>query len=107
MLTNTGTGANYLAFDIMGDLAFDAPFGMVNAAKDFAVVPRDKKDQDSAMSSVAVTEIPVVKILNGRATVESILCLWVFFRVGGVPTLPNFRGTLKVDRMSDSELWRG
>ena len=68
MLTNTGTGANYLAFDIVGDLAFGAPFGMVNAAKDFAVVPRDEKDQDSAMSgkSVAITEIPAVKILNGR-----------------------------------------
>ena len=67
-LTNTSTGANYLAFDIVGDLAFGAPFGMVNAAKDFAVVPRDEKDQHSAMSgeSVAVTEIPAVKILNGR-----------------------------------------
>ena len=52
----------------MGDLAFGAPFGMVNAAKDFAVVPRDEKDQDSAMSGkpVAVVEIPAVKILNGR-----------------------------------------
>ena len=41
---------------------------MVKAAKDFAVVPRDAKDQVSAMSgkSVAVTEIPAVKILNGR-----------------------------------------
>ena len=68
MLTKTGTGANYLAFDIVGDLAFGAPFGMVNAAKDFAIVPRDEKDQDSAISgkSVAVTEIPAVKILNGR-----------------------------------------
>ena len=67
-LGGDGTGANYLAFDIVGDLAFGAPFGMVNAAKDFAVVPRDEQDQDSAMSgkSVAVTEIPAVKILNGR-----------------------------------------
>jgi benzoate 4-monooxygenase len=52
----------------VGDLAFGAPFGMVNAAKDFAVVPRDERDQESAMSgkSVAITEIPAVKILNGR-----------------------------------------
>jgi len=60
--------ANYLAFDIIGDLAFGAPFGMVNAAKDFAVVPRDEKDQNSAMNgkAVVITEIPAVKILNGR-----------------------------------------
>jgi benzoate 4-monooxygenase len=57
-----------LAFDIVGDLAFGAPFGMIKAAKDFAVIPKDDKDQESAMSGekVAVTAIPAVKILNGR-----------------------------------------
>jgi len=32
---------NYLAFDIVGGLAFGRPFGMIKAAaKDFAVVPK-------------------------------------------------------------------
>lgn len=63
-------GANYLAFDIVGDLAFGGPFGMIKAAKDSAVVPKDQKaamdsygDKDS---SVDVISIPAVKILNGR-----------------------------------------
>jgi benzoate 4-monooxygenase len=62
-------GANYLAFDIVGDLAFGAPFGMLEAAKDSAVVP---KNQEEAMKSYGtdkvseVVEIPAVKILNGR-----------------------------------------
>ncbi|KAG5642361.1 hypothetical protein DXG03_002958 [Asterophora parasitica] len=61
---------NYLAFDIVGDLAFGAPFGMINAAKDVAKVAQN---QDRAMSSYGVssdeddsTEVPAVKILNGR-----------------------------------------
>jgi len=61
--------ANYLAFDIVGDLAFGAPFGMLEAATDSAVVP---KNQEEAMKSYGtgkvseVIEIPAVKILNGR-----------------------------------------
>ena len=62
-------GANYLAFDIVGDLAFGEPFGMIKAAKDSAFVPKDQKaamdsygDRDS---SVEVVSIPAVKILNG------------------------------------------
>ena len=64
------TGANYLAFDIVGDLAFGAPFGMLDAAKDLAVVPRNQKDAmksyGSNKISADVIEIPAVKILNGR-----------------------------------------
>lgn len=33
----------YLAFDIIGDLAFGAPFGMVKAAKDVVQVPADQR----------------------------------------------------------------
>lgn len=53
----------------MGDLAFGAPFGMLEAAKDIAVVP---KNQEDVMRSYGtgkvpeVIEIPAVKILNGR-----------------------------------------
>ena len=63
------TGANYLAFDIVGDLAFGAPFGMVKAAKDSAVVPKDQAnamDSYGSGKSVEVVEIPAVQILNGR-----------------------------------------
>ncbi|KIY63303.1 cytochrome P450 monooxygenase [Cylindrobasidium torrendii FP15055 ss-10] len=62
--------ANYLAFDIIGDLAFGAPFGMITAAKDMAVIPVKNEDglrsygQDS--KDVEVKEIPAVKILNDR-----------------------------------------
>jgi len=63
-------GANYLAFDIVGDLAFGAPFGMIKAAKDSAVVPKDQKaamdSYGNKDSSVEVVEIPAVRILNGR-----------------------------------------
>ncbi|KAG5732235.1 Benzoate 4-monooxygenase [Termitomyces sp. T112] len=64
--------ANYLAFDIVGDLAFGAPFGMIQAAKDIAKVPKNQS-QEQAMSSYGkasrpedVAEVPAVKILNGR-----------------------------------------
>ncbi|KAK0466864.1 cytochrome P450 monooxygenase [Desarmillaria tabescens] len=60
---------NYLTFDIISDLAFGAPFGMITAAKDFALVP---KDQHTVMSSYgkvgakyATREIKVIKTLSG------------------------------------------
>ncbi|KAJ8472743.1 hypothetical protein ONZ45_g16543 [Pleurotus djamor] len=73
--------ANYLAFDIIGestflmplfgDLAFGAPFGMIQAGQDSAPVP---KSQKAVMDSYGQTStedtdvqyIPAVKILNGR-----------------------------------------
>ncbi|KAK0482260.1 cytochrome P450 monooxygenase [Armillaria novae-zelandiae] len=42
----------YLAFDIIGDLAFGAPFGMVKAAKDIVQVPAD---QPAVMGSYGQT----------------------------------------------------
>ncbi|KAF8182061.1 cytochrome P450 monooxygenase [Pholiota molesta] len=61
--------ANYLAFDIVGDLAFGAPFGMITAARDLAVVPKNQADAMNnygTKTSVDVMEIPAVQILNGR-----------------------------------------
>ncbi|EKM77283.1 hypothetical protein AGABI1DRAFT_115220 [Agaricus bisporus var. burnettii JB137-S8] len=62
--------ANYLAFDIIGDLAFGEPFGMLQAAKDSAVVPKDQKSMMKSYgkedASIEVMEIPAVQILNGR-----------------------------------------
>jgi benzoate 4-monooxygenase len=63
---------NYLAFDIVGDLAFGRPFGMIKAAKDFAVVPKDQKAAMDSYgtvtknSSIEIEEISAVKTLNGR-----------------------------------------
>jgi len=63
-------GVNYLAFDIVGDLAFGAPFGMISDARDTAQVPKNQADvmraygdKDAQVESI---EIPAVKILNGR-----------------------------------------
>ncbi|KAG6883678.1 hypothetical protein C0993_004699 [Termitomyces sp. T159_Od127] len=63
---------NYLAFDIVGDLAFGAPFGMIKAAKDVARVPKNQSEAQ-AISSYGkasrpedIAEVPAVKILNGR-----------------------------------------
>ncbi|KAF4618517.1 hypothetical protein D9613_010014 [Agrocybe pediades] len=60
---------NYLAFDIVGDLAFGAPFGMITAARDLAVVPVNQEtvmENYGTKAEVEVREIPAVKILNGR-----------------------------------------
>ncbi|KAJ3753813.1 cytochrome P450 monooxygenase pc-bph [Lentinula raphanica] len=59
---------NYLAFDIIGDLAFGAPFGMIKACKDTAQIPASESSAELADSKgeVAIKEIPAVKILNGR-----------------------------------------
>ncbi len=61
---------NYLAFDIIGDLAFGAPFGMIKAGKDSALVPDDPlavmASYGQAGAKYVTKEVPAVKILNGR-----------------------------------------
>ncbi|KZT64511.1 cytochrome P450 [Daedalea quercina L-15889] len=62
---------NYLAFDIIGDLAFGAPFGMLEACADTAPVAIS---QEAAMASYGssekgmpeITHCPAVKIINER-----------------------------------------
>jgi len=63
-------GYNYLAFDVIGDLAFGSPFGMIKAAKDVAPVA---KSQTNAMATygnekveVDVEYFPAIKILGDR-----------------------------------------
>lgn len=59
---------NYLAFDIIGDLAFGAPFGMLSAGADIAEVR-------SSPSSPPVYA-PAIEILNRRGEVSATLgCL--------------------------------
>jgi len=54
----------------VGDLAFGAPFGMLERAKDLAVVPKNQEDAMKSYGtdkiSADVVEIPAVQILNGR-----------------------------------------
>jgi len=61
---------NYLAFDIVGDLAFGAPFGMLEACKDIALVPKDQRSMIDSYGKEAKTEelvsVPAVKVINGR-----------------------------------------
>lgn len=53
---------NYLAFDIIGDLAFGAPFGMLEAGKDFATV----QESPDAPPKTA----PAIEVLNRRGEVS-------------------------------------
>ncbi|KAL5522615.1 hypothetical protein ACEPAG_8632 [Sanghuangporus baumii] len=68
---------NFWTFDVIGDLAFGSPFGMIRNAKDAAPVA---VDQEAAMAKYGKTdfvdesepicevkEVPAVKILNGRS----------------------------------------
>ncbi|KAK0202481.1 cytochrome P450 monooxygenase [Desarmillaria ectypa] len=61
--------ANYLTFDIIGDLAFGAPFGMIMAAKDSALVAQDPhavlKSYGQAGAKYALKEINVINTLGG------------------------------------------
>ena len=47
----------YLAFDIIGDLAFGAPFGMLEAAKDIALVPKHHGNHKAIMDSYGKQEV--------------------------------------------------
>ncbi|KAF8319191.1 cytochrome P450 monooxygenase pc-bph [Cantharellus anzutake] len=58
---------NYLAFDIIGDLAFGSPFGMLQAEKDEAAVlmPGDTPDK--------TVYLPAIQILNDRGNYSASL----------------------------------
>ncbi|EIN08191.1 cytochrome P450 monooxygenase pc-bph [Punctularia strigosozonata HHB-11173 SS5] len=60
---------NYLAFDIIGDLAFGQSFGMLHACKDSAPVALSQDEAMKAYGSASgykVVSIPAVQILNDR-----------------------------------------
>ncbi|KAF2013100.1 cytochrome P450 [Aaosphaeria arxii CBS 175.79] len=59
---------NYLAFDVIGDLAFGAPFGMLKEGRDFAEV-RATPDSEPTFA-------PAIEVLNRRGEVSGTLgCL--------------------------------
>lgn len=86
---------SYLAFDIIGDLAFGAPFGMVDKGKDETEV--------QLIPGGPVSYAPAVEVLNRRGEVSSTLGLlpalrpWAkyladpFFRLG-VSAVQNLNG---------------
>ncbi|KAJ6282435.1 transcription initiation factor tfiid subunit tsm1 [Bipolaris maydis] len=51
---------NYLAFDVIGDLAFGEPFGMLKKGRDEAEVAKDGK----------ITYAPAIEVLNRRGEVS-------------------------------------
>lgn len=53
---------NYLAFDVIGDLAFGAPFGMLKEGRDFAEV--------RASPDAKPTFAPAIEVLNRRGEVS-------------------------------------
>jgi benzoate 4-monooxygenase len=70
------SGYNYLAFDIIGDLAFGSPFGMVDAGKDVAPVAVETGGKTS------IEYIPAIKILNDRGDFSAsmgVLPPWIRF----------------------------
>lgn len=74
---------NYLAFDIIGDLAFGAPFGMLDAGKDVAPVA-----VTSPGGQMRTIHIPAVKILNSRGDYSAsigVLPPWVRPLITRVP----------------------
>jgi len=62
---------NYLAFDIIGDLAFGFPFGMLKTCRDAAPVAVSHKDamaRYGADDKVEVEYLPAVQVINDRGT---------------------------------------
>lgn len=53
---------NYLAFDVIGDLAFGAPFGMLEKGRDEAEVKLSKDAKP--------TYAPAIEVLNRRGEVS-------------------------------------
>ncbi|KAF8319760.1 cytochrome P450 monooxygenase pc-bph [Clavulina sp. PMI_390] len=60
---------NFLAFDIIGDLAFGSPFGMLKAGKDIAPVMKTSADGKTTWTEY----LPAVEILNYRGTYSASL----------------------------------
>ena len=70
---------NYLAFDIIGDLAFGSPFGMIKAGRDVAHVAVDHnaafggQGLSHAREKTEFVEVPAIEILNKRGEYSAFL----------------------------------
>lgn len=71
---------NYLAFDIIGDLAFGKPFGMIAAGKDAAPVQMSESiltnGSNTGISKDGITEVPAIRVLNRRGEFSALLGLF-------------------------------
>jgi benzoate 4-monooxygenase len=85
-------GFNYLAFDIIGDLAFGTPFGMLEAGRDAAPVLAPGETPDKTRY------LPAIEILNDRGTYSASLGVTPVWSRPLVKRLPWFaRGCRAVD----------
>ena len=80
------TGFSYLSFDIIGDLCFGEPFGMLEAGKDAAPVVEDTKSGLALYGEKQRAEvkyhIPAVRVLHKRgAHTASVGVLRPFWRM--------------------------
>ncbi|KAI0312016.1 cytochrome P450 [Amylostereum chailletii] len=67
----------YVVFDIIGDLAFGSPFGMVKAGKDVvAVAASNEKTMGSYGKDAAPTatvDLPAIRLLRGRSDFNTVI----------------------------------
>nr|ASN66816.1 Cyp53C10 [Phaffia rhodozyma] len=69
---------NFLAFDIIGALAFGRPFGMLETGKDAAPIPSSTQNQAEGKE---VKYVEAIKVLNERGDVSATLgCLTPWMR---------------------------
>ena len=75
---------NYLSFDIIGDLAFGSPFGMLKAGKDIAPVVKSQTDAmvtyGNEKAEVEVEYFPAIRIMGegaDHAASMGVLPRWV------------------------------
>ncbi|KAI0765297.1 cytochrome P450 monooxygenase pc-bph [Fomes fomentarius] len=97
---------NYLAFDIIGDLAFGAPFGMLVACKDSAPVAVSHKEAMAAYGkankdSMEIQYFPAVQVLNDRGEFSASLGVLPPYLRPLVKRLPWFsKGNQAVQRLA-------
>ena len=99
---------NYLAFDIIGDLAFGSPFGMIKAGRDVAHVAVDHnaafggQGLSHAREKTEFIEVPAIEILNKRGEFSAFLGVlrpWMRYiysiqhppKMANIPTRPYVR----------------
>ncbi|KAG8931239.1 hypothetical protein FRC02_003013 [Tulasnella sp. 418] len=63
---------NFVAFDVIGDLVFGQPFGMLEAGRDIAAVAVGG-EKDASGQAAQVKYIPAIKILNERGEFSATL----------------------------------
>ncbi|KAI5887036.1 cytochrome P450 [Schizophyllum commune H4-8] len=98
--------SNYLAFDIIGDLAFGAPFGMILSGADAAQIPKRPEEAlgkyGGDHSEIETIAVPAVRTINGRGEYSMTMgCIPPRWRPAVKRVLPEFRrGAADVQALS-------